>query len=122
MLLTFLFEVPTTGLAAGIEDHNAVSGVQVPAPGYGEVRRVWVLTTTDDRSTSEAESAAQPERGSAIQYELKCEAGHLQSAQRSFSVTGYGEGRTWTVTVNGGLLSRGGASVLNSALETVCGV
>jgi hypothetical protein len=89
--------------------------------GYGQVRRVWVLTT-DNRPASEVESTGPVRDQTPIQYELKCEAGHLQSVQRSYSGTGYGQGKTWTVTVDGELLSRGGSSVLNSALETVCGV
>ena len=89
--------------------------------GYGQVRKVWVLTTNNRRS-SEVDTGAQAPDETPIQYELKCEAGHLQSAQRSYTGTGYGQGKTWTVTINAELLSRGGSSVLNSALETVCGV
>jgi hypothetical protein len=89
--------------------------------GSGQVRRVWVLTT-DNRPVSDVDSGAKAHDETPIQYELKCEAGRLQSAQRSYSGMGYGQSKTWAVTVNAELLSRGGSSVLNSALETVCGV
>jgi len=121
VLLSLMLQVPALGLAAGVEEQDAAPGARASASGYGELRRVWVLTT-DERSASESGSAALPAGQSALQYELRCEAGRLQFAQRSFSDPGAGEGKTWTVTVNAGLLSRAGVSVLNSALEKVCGV
>jgi hypothetical protein len=122
LLLSLILQAPSLGLAA------SDGGPQTPASttrssefGYGQVRRVWVLTT-DNRTASEVGSGVQAPSETPIQYELKCEAGHLQSAQRSYTGTGYGQGKTWTVTINAELLSRGGSSVLNSALETVCRV
>ena len=121
VFLTVMLNVPAPGLAAGSEAQTAAPGSQVPTSGYGELRRVWVLTT-DERFASESGSPALPAGESALQYELRCEAGRLQFAQRSFSDPGAGDGKTWTVTVNAGLLSRAGASVLTAALEKVCGV
>jgi len=120
-IVALVLQVPAVGLAASEKENAPGAMTSVPASGYGQVRRVWVLTT-DVRPAFEVDSAAQAPDATPIQYELKCEAGHLQSAQRSYSGTGYGQGQTWTVTVNGELLSRGGSSVLNIALETVCGV
>jgi len=114
----------TSGLGIAASDggeQTAVSTTRSSESGYGQVRRVWVLTT-DNRTASEVGSGVQAPSETPIQYELKCEAGHLQSAQRSYTGTGYGQGKTWTVTINAELLSRGGSSVLNSALETVCRV
>ena len=122
LMVSLTLQTSSLGIAA------SDGGQQTPASttgstesGYGQVRRVWVLTTNNRRS-SEVDTGAQAPDETPIQYELKCEAGHLQSAQRSYTGTGYGQGKTWTVTINAELLSRGGSSVLNSALETVCGV
>ena len=115
------FGFPAAAFAASGSEQSLGGTSDVPASGYGQVRRVWVLTT-GIRPVSEVDSAVQAPDETPIQYELECVAGRLQSAQRSYSGTGYGQGRTWTVTVNGELLSRGGSAVLNSALETVCGV
>ena len=120
-IIALLLQFPAAGIAASGSEQALGGTGNVPASGYGQVRRVWVLTT-DARPASEVDSAVQVPGETPIQYELECVAGRLQSAQRSYSGTGYGQGRTWTVTVNGELLSRGGSAVLNSALETVCGV
>ena len=120
-IIALLFQFPAAAFAASGSEQSLGGTSDVPASGYGQVRRVWVLTT-DARPASEVDSAVQAPDETPIQYELECVAGRLQSAQRSYSGTGYGQGRTWTVTVNGELLSRGGSAVLNSALETVCGV
>jgi hypothetical protein len=120
-LVAALLQFPATGLAASGSEQALGGAANVPASGYTQVRSVWVLTT-GARPSSEVDSAAQVPDDTPIQYELKCVSGRLQSAHRSYSGTGYGQGKTWTVTVNGDLLSRGGSAVLNSALETVCGV
>ena len=121
LLVSLSLQTSSLGIAAsdgGQQPPGSTTGST--ESGYGQVRRVWVLTTNNRRS-SEVDTGAQADE-TPIQYELKCEAGHLQSAQRSYTGTGYGQGKTWTVTINAELLSRGGSSVLNSALETVCGV
>ena len=120
-IVAALLQFPAAAFAASGSEQSLGGTSDVPASGYGQVRRVWVLTT-GIRPVSEVDSAVQAPDETPIQYELECVAGRLQSAQRSYSGTGYGQGRTWTVTVNGELLSRGGTAVLNSALETVCGV
>ena len=120
-IIALLLQFPAAAFAASGSEQSLGGTSDVPASGYGQVRRVWVLTT-GIRPVSEVDSAVQAPDETPIQYELECVAGRLQSAQRSYSGTGYGQGRTWTVTVNGELLSRGGSAVLNSALETVCGV
>ena len=122
LLVALALQFPIVGLAAS-DGGQQTAGVTAgrTESGYGQIRRVWVLTT-DNRPASEVDPTAPTPDETPMQYELKCEAGHLQSAQRSYSGTGYGQDRTWTVTVNRELLSRGGSSVLNYALETVCGV
>jgi len=122
LLVSLSLQTSSLGIAAsdgGQQPPGSTTGST--ESGYGQVRRVWVLTT-DNRTASEVGSGVQAPSETPIQYELKCEAGHLQSAQRSYTGTGYGQGKTWTVTINAELLSRGGSSVLNSALETVCRV
>jgi hypothetical protein len=120
-IVAVLLQFPAAGLAAAGSEQALGGAANIPASGYTQVRRVWVLTT-GARPASEVDSTAQVPDETPIQYELNCVSGRLQSAQRSYTGTGYGQGRTWTVTVNGELLSRGGSAVLNSALETVCGV
>jgi len=120
LMVSLTLQSSSLSIAAS-DGGTAFSTTRSSESGYGQVRRVWVLTT-DNRTASEVGSGVQAPSETPIQYELKCEAGHLQSAQRSYTGTGYGQGKTWTVTINAELLSRGGSSVLNSALETVCGV